>query len=785
MRFRLLGDHSAEHCGPQAVVDVLKSYLQRHGEIVGDGEPCDALVVNGEGSMHHDRRNCLDKMESIALSQAEGLPTYLVNTVWDSNHAALTPYLAACENIVVRGRSSAIDLARRHGVNSHIALDLSYHRPIDDEPGEDFAGGVVMTDHWASDAYGFCWLSRSFASDFRPIDMARMSWSALVNGLRTASMVLAGRHHAVYAACKARTPFVAIRGNCHKMEDILHTSFSRIPICEHVSQILPAMRWAERNPGEYERLFDWMDARPFADFLHDKRIKQRRTVTPYRPMPPATLAQAAQARGDFAEAARRWLEASGAPGLAAQTRDVLLLRAFRALCRTRDLRSCFAFLADLDAAERDRLAPELTLPVLGMLVDGRVWSFPLLGVPDPTGEADAFLLARRAVLKAEAHEDAEATDLFDASLRRFAEAKAGDTVDAMFCLCAMMGVRAARRFRMAGILEAARPVLLRRPDLAAAAAAGPLALFFGPDELEAIYDRASASGRQRLLRSLHFVRSHFQRALCDSLALLRTRPERDVALDCARNLLWAGTPDQVEATGTIVRELALAGSGSPAIAAAIGRDAREHGDESLAPLWGRMEADRANFEAFVTGGSATIAVVGNSGVELGGARGAEIDAHAHVVRFNEALRTPPPVEDYGARCTILAVTDFTTDLPSILADLAPDVWVLANSVAPWSPRFERHPLHDRVAAGGRTVFVPGACYRRLCEQSVQSPSLGLTVTAYLKSLRPDMPRSRFYGFSLIDQLDAAAPRLVGTAPVHGGHDWALERTVFDALFEDA
>ena len=311
MRFRFVGDHSDLHCGCTAVANVIRRFLTAAGSIVSDSDDYDALVVNGEGSMHHGSITFHRKMSAIKDAQKAGKRTYLINSVWHLNPLNYDAALLRLDDLVVRGNASLRDLASRHCMGARRMLDFSYFEPIDENaPFTDLGGAIATTDIYAP-SFGFVWLSATpesarwvklslrnmrhmswpsllrrlrpgkllsvgrhhamyaaqlsatpEAAEWVKVDMRRVSWSSLIKTLRTASLLIAGRHHGMYAACRARVPFVPFAGNSHKFEDLLDSAPTAIPICRSVKEISPLIEWAKKNAEAYQRLFDWMESEP-------------------------------------------------------------------------------------------------------------------------------------------------------------------------------------------------------------------------------------------------------------------------------------------------------------------------------------------------------------------------------------------------------------------------------------------------------------------------------------------------------------------------------------------
>ncbi len=257
LRIRLAGDHSSYHCGSAAVVQTISAELRRHGEIV-TGEDFDVLVVNGEGSMHHGGGAFRDKMRLIDAATAAGRPALLINTVWQDNPHDFDTALAKCRQVVVREVLSRRAIAR-HGIAAEAAPDLAYFAPLANGDIVDFKGRIVMTDFLSREFGSFVRLRSRWAEGYPFLDMRAMDWSTLVRSLETSRLLVTGRHHAVYAACKARTPFLALAGNTHKIEGIIASAGADIPVFRKFSDLKTAIGEAEGWRGRYDRLFDWYE----------------------------------------------------------------------------------------------------------------------------------------------------------------------------------------------------------------------------------------------------------------------------------------------------------------------------------------------------------------------------------------------------------------------------------------------------------------------------------------------------------------------------------------------
>ena len=94
-------------------------------EPVSSLESSDALLINGEGSMHNGKRSFIRKMDLIEKAQRMGKKTFLINTVWMNNPPNYDHILREVNQIICRDLFSQRDLQSNHGIGSRIAPDLS------------------------------------------------------------------------------------------------------------------------------------------------------------------------------------------------------------------------------------------------------------------------------------------------------------------------------------------------------------------------------------------------------------------------------------------------------------------------------------------------------------------------------------------------------------------------------------------------------------------------------------------------------------------------------------
>lgn len=221
-----------------------------------DLEWCDAVLVNGEGS--GTARYVFD---ALSRAHAKGKKAYLVNTIWKekvpSMWEALIPHL---DEISTRGVISLKNVEAQGAKDARWFLDFSYFASIDEKSiFYDFEGASVLGDFYEYEEEA-PELEKALGDMPRlPMIPHSCDWSYFIKSLRSAELYVTGRHHGMYAACKARTPFVLYKREGHKLQDLLDSAKVSIPIPENKSELLEAIEWTRQNRDVYDRLFDWME----------------------------------------------------------------------------------------------------------------------------------------------------------------------------------------------------------------------------------------------------------------------------------------------------------------------------------------------------------------------------------------------------------------------------------------------------------------------------------------------------------------------------------------------
>jgi hypothetical protein len=219
------------------------------------------IIVNGEGSLHHDSRNT-GRLHAICSALQDTHPVYLVNAVWQDNDAARwKPVLARFAAVYARDRRSQRQL-QTLGVEAGYAPDLTFY----DYPRFEVnsRSGYLCTDSvlndWTTEALRLCeqdqeigfltlftgemryvrgprdwnkrlkyrvypWLRKTLGVQvpprYRSLPYARKDTGVFLKTVASCRAVCVARYHALCFAMQQQVPFIVAASNSHKSEALL------------------------------------------------------------------------------------------------------------------------------------------------------------------------------------------------------------------------------------------------------------------------------------------------------------------------------------------------------------------------------------------------------------------------------------------------------------------------------------------------------------------------------------------------------------------------------------
>lgn len=216
----------------------------------------DAVIINGEGTMHHSSRNqralILAEIPDFA-SNTLGVPTFLINATLFENTSEYYESLRSIRLIFVRDSMSLIEI-KKNGLDGIVVPDLTlaYQYPPQSHPRH----LNISTDSVKPDvSTGLIQIAKKLDFHFCPIQYTGFRLSDIIapvrlrrkifrylresliyksifrkhdtflTTLRQSRFLISGRYHAVTMAILVGVPFVAVESNTPKISALLYDVF--------------------------------------------------------------------------------------------------------------------------------------------------------------------------------------------------------------------------------------------------------------------------------------------------------------------------------------------------------------------------------------------------------------------------------------------------------------------------------------------------------------------------------------------------------------------------------
>ncbi len=242
----------------------------RDDRFMAEVDSVDAVIVNGEGTLHHGAGT--EYFAVLGAAQRRGKLTAIVNSVFEAQ-SGWAQVLQALDDFCVRDARS-LAFARARGLNCRLVPDSLLEARFVDRALIELNERIAVTDwHPQRDQDVGAALSRVLDSVPEAFYFPLMHgvhahlWRHAPATLGSASWILTARHHGVYLALLTRRPFVAFPSNTSKIEGLIEASGARIPVCSSADQIEEAMCYGLANLDEYDRLAEFVAAhRPLSTF---------------------------------------------------------------------------------------------------------------------------------------------------------------------------------------------------------------------------------------------------------------------------------------------------------------------------------------------------------------------------------------------------------------------------------------------------------------------------------------------------------------------------------------
>jgi hypothetical protein len=227
-------------------------------------ERADVLVINGEGSIHHDSTMSLYLLDTIEKYRHKKI--CLVNTLWQEMSAASEEKLQHADLVIARDHESHRALSGFYRGSLHLAPDFSSRDIPPPVPMQDQGivfGGFYWNQHAKTAGIAKSSIALRDMAETSVIDITRENWHVTVNKLRNAKLLVTGKFHEVMAANVARCPFLFCPVTTHKIELIGEFSGMRLkPLDLNLdkTRLSEAFEQAIADTDHFNRVFDGINS---------------------------------------------------------------------------------------------------------------------------------------------------------------------------------------------------------------------------------------------------------------------------------------------------------------------------------------------------------------------------------------------------------------------------------------------------------------------------------------------------------------------------------------------
>ena len=267
-------------------------------------EATDIILVNGEGTIHHDRQAGRNLVEVANYCAQAGKPSVLLNASWFSNSSELADSARNFTLISVRESESASQL-RAAGLDCRVTADLALHEAINprsrtgatgvtdsvcsktalelDLLRRESDGEVINIFHGRRGVSGFRFYVRAFGGQKAITDPAKTipifraaqafyrsqfrKEEDFLNRIAQLELLITGRFHAAIFSLTSLTPLLALESSTPKISATLKDAGVanwRVTLASDIDRDLlgSASRWHKDEEDNIR------------DFLSDNRLRQ-------------------------------------------------------------------------------------------------------------------------------------------------------------------------------------------------------------------------------------------------------------------------------------------------------------------------------------------------------------------------------------------------------------------------------------------------------------------------------------------------------------------------------
>jgi len=255
-------------------------------ELAALGRWADLVVINGEGTVHHNLPRAVLLLAQAAVLLQRGLPLHFINaTIQAMDRSTLDHVLPKAALLHVRERRSAEYLRQQLGIAPLVAPDLAYAYFDPEPPGPPMDANLGRADCLISTGVSTedcslvlalecarraglhpAYLALSERSELNtarrvcarydvPLILpSAVRLSGMVPFLRHFRLVVTGRHHLAIFCSLAGVPFLPLPSNTWKVEGTMELIAYPVPPARTVDELCEQMSRVLASPGLYQHM---------------------------------------------------------------------------------------------------------------------------------------------------------------------------------------------------------------------------------------------------------------------------------------------------------------------------------------------------------------------------------------------------------------------------------------------------------------------------------------------------------------------------------------------------
>ena len=259
MKALLLNDTRTEdHIGCQLGIENILLCCQKNNIHIIDtvklGEdPClrvqeklnafDTIILNGEGTMHHDAPRALKYMIALKMAKSANKKCVIINSVWQDNFL-LNQFLDSCDLIFCREGLSAKEI-NKQGKDCQVVPDMTFYKDLPPNKTTYYKDILVVDSvdksftkklWWFAfrNRFRFLAMTSGYATYMNKYKLRRLLSFLSFGGvppkpgkvtlplIEGSQKIVTGRFHAICLAMLYKKAFAAFSSNTHKVEGLLN-----------------------------------------------------------------------------------------------------------------------------------------------------------------------------------------------------------------------------------------------------------------------------------------------------------------------------------------------------------------------------------------------------------------------------------------------------------------------------------------------------------------------------------------------------------------------------------